>query len=203
MISVITGDIISSRKGETRIWIRQLKDELNAFGKNPSDWEIFGGDSFELIIKDPLLALITALRIKAAIKQLKPLDVRIAIGIGEMSYKSRKISECNGSAFIFSGERLKTLKEDKLKIAIRSEWPDFDKIINLCLKLGMIAMDRWSVVSAETVLLALSKPDASQEDLGKKLKIKQNTVSTRIKRAHFDDIMAINDLYKSELRKLL
>jgi len=203
MISVITGDIISSRKGETRIWIKQLKDELNSFGKNPSDWEIFGGDSFELRVNDPLNALLTAFRIKAAMKLLKPLDVRMAIGIGEITYRSRKISECNGSAFIYSGERLKTLKNEKLKIAVKSNWPDFDKIINLCLKLGMIAMDRWSVVSAETVLLALSKPDTSQEDLGKKLKIKQNTVSVRFKRAHFEDIMEINDLYQSELRKLV
>jgi hypothetical protein len=127
----------------------------------------------------------------------------MAIGIGEMTFTSRKITECNGSAFIFSGERMATLKKEKLKIAVKSNWPDFDKIINLCLKLGMIAMDRWSVVSAETVLLALSNRDMSQEDLGKKLKIKQNTVSVRFKRAHFEDIMEIDDLYQSELRKLL
>lgn len=203
MISVITGDIVNSRKAETRIWIKKLKDELNSFGKNPSDWEIFGGDSFELRVTDPLKALNIALRIKAAIKILKPLDVRMAIGIGEITYKSRKISECNGSAFIFSGERFETLKKEKLKIAVKSNWPDYDHVINLCLKLGMIAMDRWSVVSAETVLLALEHPDASQEDLGKKLKIKQNTVSVRFKRAHFEDILEINDLYQSELKKLL
>ncbi|HLP73295.1 MAG TPA: hypothetical protein VK155_10360 [Bacteroidales bacterium] len=203
MISIITGDIINSRKAETRVWIKQLKDELSSFGKNPSDWEIFGGDSFELRVNDPLKALLASLRIKAAIKLLKPLDVRMAIGIGEMTYKSRKISECNGPAFIYSGDKFQTLKKEKLKIAVKSDWPDFDNIVNLCLRLGMIAMDRWSAVSAETVLMALSYPGASQEDLGRKLKIKQNTVSVRFKRAHFDDIMEINDLYQNELKKLL
>ena len=64
MISVITGDIVNSRKAETRTWIKGLKEELSFFGKNPADWEIFGGDSFELRVNDPLQALLTALRIK-------------------------------------------------------------------------------------------------------------------------------------------
>ena len=48
-------------------------------------------------------------------------------------------------------------KLDKLKIAVKSNWPNFDKITNLCLKLGMIAMDRWSIVLAETVPIPGSK----------------------------------------------
>jgi len=203
MISVITGDIINSRKAEAGTWIKQLKEELNSFGKNPSEWEIFGGDSFELLINDPMKALLTALRIKASIKKLKPLDVRMAIGIGEMTFKSRRITECNGPAFINAGDRFKSLRKERLKLAVKSSWPDFDKIINICLKLGMIAMDRWSVVSAETVALALLYPESSQEELGEKLKIKQNSVSLRFKRAHFDEIMEINDLYQNKLSSFI
>jgi hypothetical protein len=203
MISVITGDIINSRKSSPDLWLKLLKDELNTFGKSPGCWEIYGGDTFQLRVDDPLNALAAAIRIKAVIKLLKPLDVRLAIGIGDISYKSKKITECNGPAFIHSGEKYKTLKKEKLKLAVRSDWPDFDATINLCLRLGMITMDKWSVNSAEMVALALSHPQDSQAGLGKMLKIKQNAVSTRFSRAHFDELMELNEFYKNKLKVLL
>jgi hypothetical protein len=203
MISVITGDIINSRKSSPDLWLKLLKTELNASGKTPDFWEIYGGDTFQLRVDDPLKALTAAIRLKAVIKLQKPLDVRLAIGIGDITYKSKKITECNGPAFIYSGEKFKTLKKEKQKLAVKSEWPDFDTTINLCLKLGMIAMDKWSVNSAEMVALALSHPQDSQADLGKMLKIKQNAVSTRFSRAHYDELMELNELYKIKLSTLL
>ena len=203
MISVITGDIINSRKSSPDLWLKLLKIELNASGKTPDFWEIYGGDTFQLRVDDPLKALTAAIRLKAVIKLQKTLDVRLAIGIGDITYKSKKITECNGPAFIYSGEKFKTLKKEKQKLAVKSEWPDFDTTINLCLKLGMIAMDKWSVNSAEMVALALSYPQDSQADLGKMLKIKQNAVSTRFSRAHYDELMELNELYKNKLSALL
>jgi len=203
MISVVIGDIINSRKSSPDLWLRLLKAELNASGKTPDFWEIYGGDTFQLRVDDPLKALTAAIRLKAVIKLQKPLDVRLAIGIGDITYKSKKITECNGPAFIYSGEKFKTLKKEKQKLAVKSEWTDFDTTINLCLKLGLIAMDKWSVNSAEMVALALSYPQDSQADLGKMLKIKQNAVSTRFSRAHYDELMELNELYKNKLSALL
>jgi hypothetical protein len=203
MISVITGDIINSRKCSPELWLKLLKNELSTFGDTPGIWEIYGGDTFQLRVDDPLKALTAAIRLKAVIKLQKPLDVRIAIGIGDMTFKSDKVTECNGPAFIHSGEKFKTLRKEKLKLAVKSDWPDFDSTINLCLRLGMIAMDRWSVNSAEIVAEALSNPHASQAELGKLFKIKQNAVSTRFTRAHFDELMELNELYKNKLSELL
>jgi hypothetical protein len=203
MISVITGDIINSRKSSPELWLQLLKKELNTFGKSPAYWETYSGDTFQLRVDDPLNALTAAIRLKAVIKLEKLLDVRLAIGIGDITYESNRITECNGPAFIHSGERFKTLKKDKQKLAVKSDWPDFDTTINLFLKLGMIAMDRWSVNSAEMVALALSSPNDQQSELGKILKIKQNAVSARLARAHFDELMEVNELYKSKLSALL
>ena len=202
MVSVITGDIINSRKSNPKSYLRLLKRELMEYGETPSAWEIYGGDSFQLLIEDPKEALLVCIRIKAAIKSLKPLDVRFSIGLGNLSYKSKRITECNGSAFINSGERFKRLKKDKLKLAVESGNTEADKIINLCLKLGMIAMDRWSYVSSETVGLALSDKNASQEELGKVLKIKQNAVSNRLARAHFNEILEIDELFRDFIKRL-
>ncbi len=203
MISVITGDIVNSRKSLPENWLGLLKSELNTHGETPAEWEIYGGDSFQLLVKDPIQALLATIRIKATIRTIKPLDVRLAIGIGEMTFQSSKITECNGSAFVSSGEKYNALKKERQNLAIKSPWPGFDTTLNLCLRLGLIVMDRWPVNAAEVVRLALLNPDASQSELGSMLEKRQNTVSTRLARAHFDEVMEINELYKNSLKELL
>ena len=203
MISVLTGDIINSRKSNPDLWLGLLKSELNLSGKSPAYWEIYGGDTFQLRVDDPLAALLKAIRLKAVIKTINPLDIRLSIGIGDITYKSERITECNGPAFIYSGGKFKTLKKEKIKLAVKSSWTDFDTEINLCLRLGMIAMDRWSVNSAEVVSLSLAHPEASQADLGSMLNIKQNAVSARLARAHLSEINEINELFINKLIKLL
>jgi len=110
MIAVITGDIINSRKGKVETWLNLLKSTLEKYGKQPQDWEIYRGDSFQLSVPVEK-ALLAGLHIKSTIKQTKTYDVRIAIGIGEVKYKSQKITESNGSAYINSGECFESLKK--------------------------------------------------------------------------------------------
>jgi hypothetical protein len=204
MISVLTGDIINSRKSKPGIWLEALKSEMNRVGQSPEYWETYGGDTFQLRVDDPLNALLIAIKIKAAIKTIEHLDVRLSIGIGDMTYKSDRITECNGSAFIYSGEKFNLLKKEKQTLAVKTPWPDFDATINLCLRLGKVFMDKWSFKSAEIVNLRLIHPQASQGELGLiHGKLMQNAVSSRLTRAHFDEIMEINELYKNKLNELL
>ena len=103
MKAVITGDIINSRKVASSLWIQDLKAILNRYGNEPKDWEIYRGDSFQLVV-DAVVALEIAFVIKATIKQHKALDVRMAIGVGSIDYIADKITESNGTAFVNSGE---------------------------------------------------------------------------------------------------
>ncbi len=203
VISILTGDIINSRKVSTRVWLPVLKKELALMGDTPRNWEIYRGDSFQLEIKNAADALEAAMVIKVAIRALPGIDVRIAIGIGEKNFKAKKITESNGSAFVFSGERYEELKRDKLEMAIKSPWPDFDEEFNLYLKLVRVAMMYWTTNSAKTVRIAMKNPDKSQEDLGKLIKIKQNTVSSRLKRARYYELCEVLDRYKLKLSERL
>ncbi len=99
MISIITGDIINSRKLPSAKWIDGLKELLNTKGANPSGWEIYRGDEFQIEITNPEEALLTALQIKSYLKTLK-LDARMSIGFGDKTYSATKISESNGTAFV-------------------------------------------------------------------------------------------------------
>lgn len=187
-IAVITGDIVNSRTEMPSVWINALKDALNQFGKSPLQWEIFRGDMFQLMV--PInKALISAITIKATIKQINGLDVRLAIGLGQQTYSSTNITESNGSAFVNSGHCFEHLK--RKKIAIKSPWADFDKYWNLYLKLSAMTMNYWSPKSAETFLVALNNPNSNQVELSKKLNITQSTVSENLKRSGY---YQINDM---------
>jgi hypothetical protein len=202
MIAVITGDITNSKKIDPKIWLRPLKKELDNIGNSPKFWEIYRGDSFQLIISRPEDALTTAIKIKSTLKSIQDMDARMAIGIGSRTHNAQKVTESNGSAFIHSGEKFEMLKKEKQNLAIKSDWPDFDKEMNLFLKLSLIAMDNWTVNAAEIVKTTMENPDKLQEELGQIVGIKQNAISNRLKRAYYDEIMEVNEMYKTKLKTL-
>ena len=165
MTAILTGDIINSRKLSSKNWMDNLKTLLNTFGKTPNDWEIYRGDEFQMEIKNPQDALLVAFQIKALFKSIN-LDVRMSIGFGDKTYKTRKISESNGSAFIRSGETFDTLKKQKLNLTVNSGNTIFDTEFNLMLKLSLSFMDNWLQQSGEFILVAIQNPTLSQEEIG-------------------------------------
>ena len=197
MIAIITGDIINSRDVKTQQWMPLLKSVLNKYGKEPKNWEIYRGDSFQIEVK-PEYALDIAILIKSTIKQFKLLDVRIAIGIGEKTYQSKKITESNGNAFIYSGECFEKLKKQTL--AIKTKWEDFNKTMNLLFDLASLTMNNWTSTSSLIIKTALEKPNANQEELATLLDKKQSNISTGLKRGGFDEIQKLLNYYKQEIK---
>ena len=201
MIVILTADIINSRKLPSKKWMDDLKAFLNTFGKSPNDWEIYRGDEFQMEIKNPEDALLVAIQIKAFFKSIN-LDIRISLGFGDKTYKTRKITESNGSAFIRSGETFETLKKLKLNLAIHSGVETFDEELNLMLKLSLSFMDNWLQQSSELVLVTIQNPTLSQEEIGLKLGINQAAVSRRQKRANYELVKEL-DLYFRKKIKIL
>lgn len=203
MIAVIKGDIIASRKlNDQERWLQPLKALLSKWGSTPEQWELVWGDFFQLEISSPEDALQKALMIKALIKKTGTIDVRMSIGIGEKTFTSARISESNGPAFVYAGDKFNQLKKEKINLAIQSPWSEFDKEINLYLKLAGTIMDTWSTSSAELMEIVLKRPDATQEEIGKKLGIKQNSVSGRWKRAKIDEVMEVEEVFRRKLNKI-
>lgn len=180
-----------------------LKEVLSAYGKTPKAWEIFRGDSFQLEVKKPEDAFMAAIRIKACIRSVEKVDVRMAIGIGNKTYNAAKITESNGEVFINSGELYESLKKLKLKLAIRSPWPEIDKELNLMISLASIAMDKWTVLSAEIVALSMEHKDLSQQELGELIGRGQSSVSDRQKRAHYTEITELEKFIRRKIKQQL
>lgn len=202
LTGVITGDVIQSRRTSAALWLPILKKALAVEGSSPRTWEIYRGDSFQVEIRDPAHTLLAAIRIKATIKTIKNLDVRMAIGIGEKKFQSRRIAESGGEAFIYSGETLETLKKQKQNLAIKTPWPDFDREMNIFFRLASIPMDSWTTNSAELIHIILSNRDLTQIALAKKLGVTQPSVSERQNRSHYDEIMALEELFREKIIKL-
>jgi hypothetical protein len=201
MTSIITGDIINSRSiRNQQAWLRPLKQLLQHYGKTPKTWEIYRGDSFQVEVKKPQDALLCAVSIKACIKAIKGLDVRLAIGIGVKSHNAARITEANGTAFIHSGETFELLKKQKRNLAMRSPWPETDKDFDLILQLASAVMDKWSTTSAETMLLSLSQPGLAQKELSERLGIGQSSVSERQTRAHYHVISEVIASFHDKIR---
>lgn len=200
MISILTGDIINSRQTDTANWLEALKDALQYSA--PKQSEIFRGDSFQLQVK-PEDSFLSAVYIKACIKTFKDLDVRIAIGIGKKGHAAKKITEANGEAFIFSGEKLETLKHERINLAVRTSFPDFDKEINLAFRLALVAMDNWTPASAALIKLSLEHNNPSQKELAALIGKGQSSVSEALKRAQFHLIMDLDQEYRRKLKLLI
>ncbi|RKS02449.1 MULTISPECIES: hypothetical protein [unclassified Flavobacterium] len=201
MISIITGDIVNSRKLSSNVWMDGLKTLLNTFGKSPAEWEIYRGDEFQLEIKNPEDALYAALQIKAFFKTLK-LDVRMSIGIGEKNYSAKKISESNGTAFLRSGEVFQTLKKQKVNLAVNTGNFALDTDLNLKLRLASTFMDSWLPQSAELVQVAMQNPTLAQDGIGQKLGINQAAVSRRRKRAQYDLLLETENYFRQKIKNL-
>ena len=213
MIAVIKGDIIASRKLENQEkWLLPLKELLADWGKSPKEWELVWGDYFQIEVSNPEDALRKVFEIKALIKKIEPLDerrrkstidVRMAIGIGDKTYAGERISESNGSAFIYAGEKFDLLKKENVTIGLKSPWPGFDEEINLYLKLAGTFMDSWTVSSARLTEVALKNPNATQEEIGNMLGIKQSGVSGRWNRTHVDELLAVERVFRKKINLLL
>jgi hypothetical protein len=144
--AVITGDIIQSTKIDSKglyTLFQLLGTELKELNqKYEVKFEVFRGDSFQCLIKDPALSLRVALIIKTFIRSLRlddllldglmnpiknesksnaMIDARMTIGIGSVSMLSENLATSNGVAFQLSGRLLDKLKDARQHLAIASD----------------------------------------------------------------------------------
>ncbi|MFC3563511.1 SatD family protein [Pedobacter jamesrossensis] len=201
MICIITGDIIGSRKIKDS-WLLSLKKALKVISGQNDKWEIFRGDSFQIEV-EPENAIRTAAYLKACIRINKPADVRMGIGMGQVKIKRKKLSESSGDAFINSGAAFDGLKQAKVNLAIKTDYPEFDEEINVLIKLSLIAMNSWGVVAAEMVKLALENENVLQSELALLSGRTQPLVSAALKRANYSEIMEVDRLYRKKLNQIL
>ncbi|NOU16065.1 MAG: hypothetical protein HOO91_00710 [Bacteroidales bacterium] len=203
-VAVLTGDLVKSRTikdGDIETVINSLKETFDELNKkilsNRASFQIFRGDSFQAIIPNLELALVTAIIIRARLRTFesgyrvigtkksdKPInyaytDARIAIGIGEVSYFGSKISESQGEAFQKSGHLLDKLKKENERLGVDTPWEKINKEFHVESKLADAVISRWTANTAMSVFLHLLNKK-NQSELASVLNITQPALHKRL-----------------------
>ena len=201
MTAILTADLINSADFDTAAWMKVLRESLSRWGLPPTDWEIYRGDEFQLRTQ-PAMALRAAIEIKARLKTIKGLDVRIGLGLGDESYTGEGITDSNGTAYQRSGRILEQLKAGKKKMGIDTGDERLNRILNLAIDLASDFMDSWSPVSAEMIAYSLTHEGITQSEMAQQLKIKQSAVSQRHKRARYALVADLLKFYAYMIKDL-
>jgi hypothetical protein len=131
MKAVITGDIINS----TAIPIEQRPQLLQALDNIVSDlkhlcsmkYEVFRGDSFQILIDQTEWALLVAVLVRAGLRMNTPKnskliwDARVAVGVGNVEFVADQIVASDGEAFQLSGRAFDELGKQNLVVKTESE----------------------------------------------------------------------------------
>jgi hypothetical protein len=208
--AVVTGDIVKSGKfgSDREKALKTLKGALNSLsnfrGKSIEGVsDIFRGDSFQIVISEPASALEIAIYLKAELLSKpikgKNIDVRIAIGIGEIeSLNKKNIQESDGEAFRLSGNALDGISKYR-RFSINSGINELNKQLEFISSSIDSITRRWSSEQAEAILLWLSGD--TQNFISKKLGISQPAVNQRLQLGGHFTLSESFELFKHLLDK--
>lgn len=203
--AVLTGDIVASSQLTLRerdamlALLREIFWQIQAEEKAiEKEFDLFRGDSFQVLLNDPKPALRIALYIRLKLiadqEQFHPhdWDARIAIGLGEVTYQGREVATSDGPAFRNSGPVLDEMKgSERLKITASDK--DFNWEMRVATSLLDGVSSRWTSKQAQVMLEAME--GKKQGEIAAKLDISQPAVSKMLKISHWEAIEAFIGRY--------
>lgn len=189
--AVLTGDLIESRRldkdGMEKV-LNALHDAFKEIQKNilkkEGHFEIYRGDSFQVLIDEPQLAMKVAIILKSRLisifgpSKLKS-DARIAVGIGTIRMQNKKIIESQGEAFELSGSELDKMIKEPLNISIKTPWEDNNEEFKVNCLFADSIINSWSAKTAESVFRYLLYGE-TQEKQAQYFKVSQPAISKRL-----------------------
>ena len=206
MISVLTGDIIDSSSYSTNMLDTTLNTINNEFDQLKDQYsatfKLFKGDSFQGVVAQPENALKVSLFLKTVINKIpnankgsNMLDVRMAIGVGNIALKRASILESNGEAFQYSGRTLDNMKGDYPRLLLKTSDENINNEFNVHFSFLDSVTSKWSRESAEVVYYLLR--NYKEREIAAQLGITQSAVNQRKKAANWDSISMLLKRYES------
>ncbi len=199
-IAVITGDIVNSsvldeaQKSFIQNGIEQFMHEGILLRPR-----FYRGDSFQLAAK-PMVALLLALKFRMEVRRKnEAVDLRVAIGIGEVSSWNEDVLLADGPAFVLSGKNLDSLKKKDLNIIIVTGNKELDSELETYCYMADVLLKNLSSVQANMLFYKLNS--LSQEQVGEILQISQPSVSKTLKAANWKVIEKFLERYEQIIEK--
>ena len=171
MKAIITGDIIDSTMvpiDKRKKLISVIKVAISYVSKfSPLKYEIFRGDSFQIVIEHPEKSLLMAILLRAYLRMSTPKDckiswdARLAIGIGEIEFQSTDIASSDGEAFRLSGRGLDNI--GKKNLGIFTSWEDINEEMKISTIFADDIISNWSISQAETIIESIGENHIQKE----------------------------------------
>jgi hypothetical protein len=216
MNAVITADIVDYSKlsSEEEDLVINTIYEIFEDGSNirtnvgESSFLITRGDNIQIELFKAEEALKAALLLKSAINKIainklnktKPnIDVRMAIGVGEISSKRKNVNESTGDAYTYSGRTLDSMKKQKRTVAIKTYDYTLNAELETEFKLLEIILSGWTVNSAEVIYWTLL--GLNEKEIGAKLKKTQSAINQRKKTAGWNGIEPLLKRFEELMKK--
>ncbi|WP_418992428.1 hypothetical protein [Alistipes sp.] len=171
MKGVITGDIVRSTAVgpalRTRLLeaVRKTAQELEML--SDLKIELYRGDSFQILVDDPVQALRIAVLLRAGLRCNTPdreksrWDARLAVGVGEIEYASGEVATSDGPAFRNSGREFDEL--GKKRLAVRTPWPEVNDELRVSTAFADDVISGWTPRQSPALYLSLLHPMNQRE----------------------------------------
>jgi len=197
--AVLTGDIVNS----TLLSPEMEKSLLEALREllSPYLTEFYRGDSFQVYLKEPAVALRLALacRVLAIHRtpgegELPVSDIRISIGIGTVVLPVEKPGMAKGEAFIRSGHQFDDMQWSEERLAISSGHDIAD--IGLDVMAAYLDSICKGMTTKQAEAVAGLLQEKTQQEIAQQLGKSKSTVSQLVSAARWPEIQRI--LYQFE-----
>lgn len=190
--AVLTGDIVNFTLlslSEGKKMIARLSAMLDGYL-----FEFYRGDSFQIYIKNPDDALTVTFRLRAIAKHFHDsCDVRVSVGIGQVSPPVRTLRTTNSEAFVLSGRAFDELKKNQL-ISIKSNNSNANVAFDVIAYFADFILQNLTSKQAQVLVQLLD--GQTQQQTAKKLKKAQATINQMAKAAGWPELQQLIDEYK-------
>jgi hypothetical protein len=213
--AVLTGDIVSSSsfkgKGENRVlaWILTAEKALKVGlpGAFHAGIDIFRGDSWQLVLRDPGSSLRAVLLFRSIMLSAAGIDSRVSVGFGTVEYLPQEnVSTGTGEAFTFSGMGLTAMSGPS---RMTLEFPpqnrnSLTRALNVITSLIDLQVQSWTRKQAAAVSGALTGLTQQQiADSWSGGAISQQAVSQHLENAGWSRIEDSLDYFEAALPEIL
>lgn len=206
--AVLTGDITGSSAID-----RDFHQALHTIAGDIKEqhkgflFEVFRGDSFQALVRQPEAALLLSVIIRAGLRRYSrsasvndAWDARISIGIGYAEIKDNvNLGEMTGEAFVRSGQLLDKMKNEGSRLKITTGEEQTDKEFGAACPLADAIINRWTTSQSEAIYLYLLQKK-TQTEIGKLLNTSQRAISKRFESANLQNMTNFFNRYREVIQ---
>jgi len=192
-IAVLTGDIVNSQKfteNDNQVLLDSIKAIFVEIAKERDielPFEMWRGDSFQVIVEKPELAMEIAVLFRAGLrwktqgdeKKNGLWDARIGIGVGDISFRATTVASSNGEAFILSGSAFDLIDKSRYSLNVLTSWNEVNSEMGVSTVLADVIISSWSKKQSEAIYQYMLY-NRNQTDLAQQLDITQPALQKRL-----------------------